>query len=64
MEPAVKPTTFSIPGAAAYVGIPAETMRWWLKQGRLPRIKVGRRVLVRKSDLDKLIAESLERRDG
>ena len=35
-----------------------QTVRNWIDQGRLPALDVGRRVRIRRSDLDKLIEDS------
>lgn len=35
-----------------------QTVRNWIDQGYLPALRVGRRVRVRRSDLDKLLAHS------
>lgn len=43
--------------AEALGGISPWTLRSWLSQGRLPRVKVGARTMVRESDLLKFLAE-------
>jgi excisionase family DNA binding protein len=48
---------FSVKGAAAYLGgLSPYTISAWLSQGKLRRVKVGSRTMLRQSDLDKLIA--------
>ena len=46
-----------------------QTVRNWIDQGSLPAVRVGRRVRIRRSDFDRLIAQSATathavRRDG
>jgi excisionase family DNA binding protein len=49
---------FSVKGAAAYLGgLSPYTISAWLSQGKLHRVKVGSRTMLRQSDLDKLISE-------
>jgi excisionase family DNA binding protein len=35
-----------------------QTVRNWIDQGSLPALRVGRRVRIRRSDLDRVLAES------
>ena len=35
-----------------------QTVRNWIDQGRLPALRVGRRVRIRRSDLDRVLEES------
>ncbi len=48
----------SRPAAARYLGIAPETLANWASSGRygLPYIRVGRRALYRRTDLDAFIA--------
>lgn len=39
--------------AAAKVGVKPRTVRAWIRSGRLPRAGHGRRVLVRRADLER-----------
>jgi excisionase family DNA binding protein len=49
---------FDAKAAAAYLGgLSVYTVHAWLSQGRLRRVKIGARTMVRKSELDRLIAE-------
>jgi excisionase family DNA binding protein len=49
---------FSVKGAAAYLGgLSPYTIHAWLSEGRLRRVKVGSRTMVRRSELDRLISE-------
>ena len=53
----IEQATFSIHDSAGYLGIPLETLRSWLRRGVLRRVKIQGRVLIRRSELDRLIAE-------
>jgi excisionase family DNA binding protein len=44
--------------AAARLGVSKYTLRGWLFQRRLPYVKLGRRVLIDPSDLDRFIETS------
>lgn len=44
---------------SAYVGIRPSTMRSWILKKKIPYLKVGRRVLLRRSDLDALLDRAL-----
>jgi excisionase family DNA binding protein len=47
---------FSVKDAATYLGgISPYTVHAWLSQGRLPRVKIGTRTMVRLSALEKFI---------
>ncbi len=37
-----------------------QTVRNWIDQGTLPAVRVGRRVRIRRSDLDRLLAEGYQ----
>ena len=41
---------------AREVRAPVETIRWWIRTGKLPASKPGRRLLIRRSDLQRLLA--------
>lgn len=41
-----------------------QTVRNWIDQGSLPALRVGRRVRIRRSDLDRLLEESYSGRAG
>ncbi|HEY5174992.1 MAG TPA: helix-turn-helix domain-containing protein [Terriglobales bacterium] len=48
---------FDVKAAAAYLGgISPLTVHAWLSEGRLRRVKVGSRTMVRRSELDRLIS--------
>jgi excisionase family DNA binding protein len=40
---------------ARLVRAPVETVRWWIRTGKLPASKPGRRLLIRRSDLQNLL---------
>ena len=49
---------FSVKDAAAYLGgLSPYTISAWLSQGKLRRVKVGSRTMLRQSELDRLISE-------
>jgi excisionase family DNA binding protein len=45
--------------AAAYCHIKTATIRDWVFKKKVPFVKMGRRVLLRRQDLEKLIADSV-----
>jgi excisionase family DNA binding protein len=42
---------------AAMLKLNPQTVRNWIDQGSLPAVKVGRRVRIRRSDFDRMIAD-------
>jgi excisionase family DNA binding protein len=44
---------------AIYLHVKGSTMRSWILKGQIPYVKLGRRVFLRRQDLDKRIAESV-----
>jgi excisionase family DNA binding protein len=46
----------SVEQAAHYLGLSKFTIYTWVSQGRIPYIKLGRRTLFSKEDLDGIIA--------
>ena len=60
VRPSIAPALLSIKHSAAYMDSPEETVRYWLKQGRFPKVKIGRRVFIRREDLDRYIATHVE----
>jgi len=49
---------YSVPDAALFLGgISKWTVHAWLSQGRLQRVKVGSRTMIRESELVKLIED-------
>ena len=47
----------TLPEIAEMTGMAGPTVRVWVKQGRLPATKVGRGWMVRRGDLDKMLAD-------
>ncbi len=56
----VQPVLLDYRAAGAYMGVPPETFRGWVKRGLFVRIRVGRRSLVRRAELDAYISAQLE----
>jgi len=46
--------------AAEYLRISVFTLRGWTSKGRFPAVKVGRRALYRRDDLERVAREGLE----
>jgi excisionase family DNA binding protein len=47
----------TLPEIADMTGMAGPTVRVWVKQGRLPATKVGRQWMVRRGDLERMLAE-------
>jgi excisionase family DNA binding protein len=47
----------TLPEIADMTGMADPTVRVWVKQGRLPATKVGRQWMVRRGDLEKMLAD-------
>lgn len=47
----------TLPEIADMTGMASPTVRVWVKQGRLPATKVGRQWMVRRGDLEKMLAD-------
>ena len=45
--------------AAAFLHVKASTIRAWVLKSKIGYVKLGRRVFLRKPDLEKLIADSV-----
>jgi excisionase family DNA binding protein len=52
------PQTVPVEVVADRLGVSPWTVRTWLRQGRMPFVKLGRRVLVRVDDVEALLAAS------
>ena len=50
-----RPAALSIPAAASYLSISRASIYRLIKAGDLPRVKVGGRSLIRRSDVDALL---------
>ena len=51
-------TLDTIQSGAAYIKVGTSTLRRWVAEGRLPVVRLGRRVLIRREILDALIKEA------
>ena len=49
----------TIPEGAARLRLSVHTLRAWVFQKRIPFVRLGRRVLLRKEDLERLVNDSL-----
>ena len=58
------PRLFTLSQAAAYLAVSAKVIRNQIDSGALPRIALCRRVLIDKSDLDRLVLDLRTREDG
>ena len=54
----------SVKLVAKNVGVSDSTVRRWIKQGRLPHSQPGRRIIVRRQDLEDFVADSLRKKSG
>jgi len=54
----VRPKYLTLAQAAERCATPAETIRYWIHCNKLAAFKPGRQVLVRETDLEKLIEDS------
>lgn len=45
----------SIDEVARRLGLSGHTVRYYLRQGLLPKVRIGRRVLVEEDELEKLV---------
>lgn len=53
---AVLPAAFDLSAAARYVGLgSSESMRYLVRTKRVVAVKVGRRILIRRQDLDRFL---------
>ncbi len=52
------PQTMPIDVLAERLGVSPWTVRTWLRQGRIPYFKVGRRLLVKTADVTALLEEN------
>lgn len=57
MLPALPPATLTTKLTAEYLGVSESTVRGLIRDLKLPRVKLGRRVLVRRIDADALLAK-------
>ena len=54
------PQTVPIDAVAERLGVSAWTVRTWLRHGRFPYFKIGRRVLIRTEDIERLLSENFK----
>jgi excisionase family DNA binding protein len=47
----------SVPESAEYLGLKMPTLRAWILRRRIPFVRLGRRVFLRKESLDQLIQQ-------
>lgn len=59
MQPMNDPELLTVPEAARLLRLQTSTVRSWVLQRRLPFVKLGRLVRIRKSDCFALIAASV-----
>ncbi|HXG02444.1 MAG TPA: excisionase family DNA-binding protein [Candidatus Binatia bacterium] len=52
------PQTLTVDAVAARLGVSSWTVRTWLRQGRVPFVKLGRRVLVKADDVETLLVQN------
>ena len=50
---------FDVDEGAGFLRVKPTTMRAWILQSRVPYVKLGRRVFLRRQDLEKLISDSI-----
>jgi len=58
------PRTAPIAAVAERLGVSDWTLRTWIRQGRLPYHKLGRRVLLRLDDVERFLEDNLRPSTG
>jgi excisionase family DNA binding protein len=59
MEAADTPDSFlTVAEVAATLKLNQQTVRNWIDQGSFPAVRIGRRVRIRRSDFERILAES------
>jgi excisionase family DNA binding protein len=61
-SPTFKHDLVTIKEAAEFLRVTGRTLRSWLRAGRIPRVKMGHIVRIRKQDLKAFIEHSVQRR--
>ena len=56
MQAVTTPAALGIPDSAAYLGVSRGTVYNLLKRGELRKVKVGRRSVIARHDLDRFLA--------
>ena len=54
----IEESFLTVADVAEMLKLNQQTVRNWIDQGSLPALKVGRRVRIRRSDLERVLAES------
>jgi excisionase family DNA binding protein len=54
----IEESFLTVAEVAALLKLNQQTVRNWIDQGSLPALKVGRRVRIRRSDFERLLADS------
>jgi excisionase family DNA binding protein len=57
--PSAHPSTLDVTGAAAFLHLPATTVRQYAREGRLPAYKAGRQWLFFREDLERSLRSNL-----
>ena len=60
----VEETYLTVADVANVLKLNPQTVRNWIDQGSLPALRVGRRVRIRRSDFDRVLAEGLRPGSG
>jgi excisionase family DNA binding protein len=58
LSPEVEETYLTVAQVAETLKLNQQTIRNWIDQGSLPALRVGRRVRIKRSDFERLMAES------
>jgi excisionase family DNA binding protein len=58
------PVTYSVPEAAAILGINRNTCYEYAAAGKLPAIKLGKRVLILRAGVERLVADAMGTQEG
>ena len=48
----------TIDQTAEFTGLSAWTVRYWVRIGKLSSVKLGRRILIERAELNRLVAEN------
>jgi len=56
------PMLLNVPSASRELNVGYSTLRKWIKEGRVPIVRLGRRVLVRPEALQRFVREAERRR--
>ncbi len=53
-------TFLTVADVAALLQLNQQTVRNWIDQGKLPAVRVGRRVRIKRSDLDRVVEDGYQ----